>query len=264
MRTSQTLTAGRSTGYGLGLVNGCYRGAQTLHHAGNWLGSNAQMLKVPAAGLDVVVLANRSDVSALALVNRIIDSCLDDLDDSHKAVPGPKIQGAFRSLVTGSVVHLFAQGDQQIASIGGVEYPVRWNRNGELVPVLNYLQLTLRPLGECGNPASLHLEEFGNRDDLVAITSDGATRTGTLAGRYRSAGTGTEVTIFDSEDGPMMRSRGRFGALSFTLECIGVNTWRARSPDAFPSGGILSFAEEGQGFNFSTSQTWALPFARVL
>ena len=54
LKSSQTLRNGTSTGYGLGLVNGEYRGIATLSHGGGVLGGNSQMLKVlAAAALDV-------------------------------------------------------------------------------------------------------------------------------------------------------------------------------------------------------------------
>src|ERR1700722_10711418 len=80
MKTPLRLANGTSTGYGLGLMLGRYRGIGTLYHAGNALGGNAQMLKVPEAGLDVVVLSNRQDVSSIELVNKILDCVLPDAE----------------------------------------------------------------------------------------------------------------------------------------------------------------------------------------
>jgi len=55
-------------------MNRRHRGFATLSHAGNVMGSSAQMLKVPAAGLDVTVMVNRHDVSAAVLADKILDA----------------------------------------------------------------------------------------------------------------------------------------------------------------------------------------------
>src|SRR5207302_6970418 len=67
MKAPQRLVNGRSTGYGLGLFSSQYRGVEVISHPGSWTGANAQMLKVPTAGLDVVIMANRYDESTVLL-----------------------------------------------------------------------------------------------------------------------------------------------------------------------------------------------------
>jgi CubicO group peptidase (beta-lactamase class C family) len=107
MRTAQTLPNGTSSGYGLGLYPAQpYRGIETLQHAGGSNGFNAQLLKVPAAGLDIVVMVNRDDQSAFDLGNRILDACLPELEAVHEPATTIAVNGAFRSPQTGRVVEL--------------------------------------------------------------------------------------------------------------------------------------------------------------
>jgi D-aminopeptidase len=65
LKSPLVLNNGTSTRYGLGLLPGRYRGVDTIGHPGGGLGGNAQMIKVPSVGLDIVVLSNRHDVSAI-------------------------------------------------------------------------------------------------------------------------------------------------------------------------------------------------------
>src|SRR5207244_1304308 len=67
MRAAQILANGTPTKYGLGLFTTRYRGIDTVHHPGSWLGGNAQMIKIPSVSLDVVVMVNRYDASAITL-----------------------------------------------------------------------------------------------------------------------------------------------------------------------------------------------------
>ena len=80
MRAPHALTNGTSTGYGLGLMSARYRGVDTLGHSGGWLGGNAQMLKLPGVGVDIVVISNRADVFTPVLVNQVIDVTIAGLE----------------------------------------------------------------------------------------------------------------------------------------------------------------------------------------
>jgi hypothetical protein len=108
MKTPWRLANHHSTGYGLGLFIDHYRGVETLWHAGGVIGGNAQMLKVPAAALDIVVLVNRGDAKATLLANKIIDACLGGLSPIKEPFSGPFVTGTFRSPATGRVLRLFA------------------------------------------------------------------------------------------------------------------------------------------------------------
>ena len=52
-----------------------------IYHAGSVTGGNSQMLKVPAARLDViVVMLNRRDIWGMRLTERILDACIPELE----------------------------------------------------------------------------------------------------------------------------------------------------------------------------------------
>ena len=64
-------SSGASGDYGLGLTRETYRGVEIIHHAGAVLGCTCQMLTVPAHELDIIVIFNRMDGPAPAILNAI-------------------------------------------------------------------------------------------------------------------------------------------------------------------------------------------------
>src|SRR6185312_14245217 len=134
MTTPHVLPNGASTGYGLGLILSRYRGVDVVHHPGGFTGANAQLLKVPAAGLDVVVLANRDDASATSLTYGILDVLLPDLQPTA-TTSEPLATGDFRSPSSGRVLRLFERDGQQIVATEGLEMPYVPGPEGDWWPV---------------------------------------------------------------------------------------------------------------------------------
>ena len=261
--TPQRLVNGTSTGYGAGLMRQTYRGITTLQHPGGGMGGNCQVLKVPAACLDVVIMVNRSDILASNLAERVLDACLVGLEPSRAQASTPRISGTFHSPKTGRVVHLFQKNGEQLASIDALDIPVLADDAGVLrpAPPFSYLHTSLQPTGAVDEPTEIRLIEFGNVDHLERACRP--ERAETICGRYHSKSTATQATIFETDTGPMLRTVGRFGAACFTLQHLAAGIWRSAAVPAVPLGGILSFDRDGSGFRFSSSRTRGLIFHRV-
>lgn len=271
MKAPQTLANGTSTGYGLGLVIARYRGIETLYHPGGWMGGNAQMLKVPAAGLDVVIMVNRHDVLGVMLAKKILDACLPGLDPVTAPSSHPLASGIFRSPTTGRVIQLrtsptpWSKEAQQVASIDGTDTPVQPDYQGVLWPTggLDFVKQSLTLIGDPAKPTSIRLSDFGNLDELVAVEPAKKINLRAVAGRYRSDATGTEATISETDDCSQLTMVGRFGSVVYELECLADGIWRAKSSrTVIPPSGLLSFDSDGGVVRFSSSQTRALPFRR--
>jgi D-aminopeptidase len=262
MKAPQRLANGTSTGYGLGLITDRYRGVETLSHAGSWLGANAQMLKVRAAGLDVVIMVNRHDVWGMLLAQRILDSCLPGLDPIRKPVRSQGVAGVFRSPATDRVIQLSTKEGQPIVSIDGHDMPCVHGDDGVLrpIPIWSYLQWEVTLVGDPEKPTSLRLSDFGNIDDMVMENPPG--EAGVVVGRYRSDTTSTEATICETEDGPRLSTIGRFGSAVYDLECLADDIFRARQQSELPWGGMLTFDRGGKGFRFASVVTRDLTFRR--
>jgi D-aminopeptidase len=265
MKAPQDLANGQSTDYGLGLFIGRYRGVETLYHAGGVMGGNSQMLKVPAAGLDVAIMVNRADVIGMTLVNEILDACLPGLGPVRKVSPGPFATGVFRSPTTARVVQLFAKEGQQIVAIDGAEMPVEPDADGVLHPagIFGHARRTVTLAGDPEKPSSIRLNQFGSTEELMPVHKPDRVDVGTIAGRYRSHSIGTEVTICAADEGARLISAGRFGTVLYSLECLADGIWRARPMNPTARDGVLSFARDGATFRFSNDRNWALVFHRV-
>jgi len=271
MKAPQTLANGTSTGYGLGLITDRYRGIERLQHSGGGLGSNAQMLKIPAVGLDVAIMVNRQDVLGLLLADKILDACLPGLNPTERSFSGPFPTGSLRSPNTGRVIQLSTSShvpwnEGAIASIDGADLPVAPDENGVLAPVgiCRCIKQAVTLIGDPVQPASIQFSDYGNLDELVAVNPAVKANIGAIAGRYRSDTTGTEATISETEDCPRLSTVGRFGSAVHDLECLADGVWRTKPVNAMilPARGILSFDDDGRTFCFSNSLTRALPFRR--
>jgi D-aminopeptidase len=272
IKESQILPNGTCTGYGLGLQRGHYRGVETLWHAGSVTGGNSQMLKVPAAGLDVVIMLNRRDISGAQLVDRILDACLPGLEPVAPLGRSP-VTGTFRSPTTGRVAQLSVSGasppwieaGQQIVWIDGCDIPLEPDANGVLraAGIFDFVKLGLTPVGDPTNPSSIRCNDFGNLDELIAVLSVAGADASAIVGQYRSDTTGIEATIVETDGGPELSTAGRFGTASYTLENVAAGIWRAASMSQIPWGGGLSFDADRAAFRFSSAQrTLALVFRR--
>jgi hypothetical protein len=220
------------------------------------------MRKVPAAGLDVTIMVNRSDVSAAQLVDKVLDACLPDLEPLKAPHKGPFFTGVFRSPKTGTVAQLFESGGRQIASINGAEMSVVPGADGVLRS--SGAGQTLTRVGDPLRPTAIQLGDFGNVDELIAQQPVESSSVGGIAGRYRSDSTGIELTIHETAEGPQLSSAGLFGPTVLGLKCLAEGVWQATPKAATDVGGVLSFDHDGGGFRFSTFLTRSLSFRRIV
>ena len=269
MKSSGRLVNGTFTGYGLGLVIDSYRGIKTLHHGGNALGGNAQMLKVPELGLDVVIIVNRQDVSGVALTYEVLDACVTNLSPQSEPCRPPFSKGTYRSPASGRVVQLYDRDGRQFASVGGLDLPVERDANGVLwcTDIWREGKVGVKLIGGAEAPEEIRLMEFGNIDELVleknSFKEVDASR---ILGAYRLSGAVVEALIQENSTDTVLHAAGPFGAVDYRLEALSELIWRAKP--AAPSrvgylGGILIFSKDRSAFTFSNYQMRSLVFRRV-
>jgi CubicO group peptidase (beta-lactamase class C family) len=264
MKAPLSLSNGIATGYGFGLITSEYRGVETLSHAGGLMGCNSHMLKVPAAGLDVVIMVNRHDVLGMSLTYRILDACLPGLDDVEAELQGPCATGIFQSAKTGRVIQLYAKEGKQMVVLQGAESQYVSDAEGVLHPIPEYrfFKYAVTLLGDRARPSSIRFSDFGSVDELAPLAPCRNADGSWIAGAYRSGTTGAQITISNDGDRPQMTSVGRYGSVRFSLECLAEGVWKAKAMNALAWAGILSFERDGAGFRFSTGRTPALKFRR--
>lgn len=159
MRTSATLSNGDTTGYGLGIGIGIYRGAQLTGHAGADAGYRTYLGRFPGHGLAVTVLCNASTANPSALARSVADVFLGDklepIAEPVKALVTPaaaqlaRLAGVFVNATTGAPTFISLRGDTLI--LGRTTGPA-------LVP------LSVRRFRVTGQPIEI---EFSPNGDLV-------------------------------------------------------------------------------------------------
>ena len=238
MKTPQLLANGTSTGYGLALYRDRYGGIDTLYHAGGGMGANSQMLKVPAAGLDIAIMVNRQDLNAQSLTHKILDACLPGLEPVKAVTSWPFPSKVFYSPTTGCVIQLGSAASstvwtiegQRIASINGADIPIEPDSDGVFRPAgsSSFMKLGMMLVGDPEHPTAIQFSDYGMPDNLVSVQPVQTPDVRAIEGHYRSESTGTQLTILGDEGGPRLNSIGRFGSVKFPLECLGQDIWRAK------------------------------------
>jgi CubicO group peptidase (beta-lactamase class C family) len=268
LKRPQALSNGSSTGYAMGLYVGRYHGADAIHHAGNLSGVNAQMLKIPAARLDIVVMLNRGDMHAVEFAKKVMDACLPDRREQSRAPRDGFVSGVFRSPSTGRVIELFARDGRQIACVDSLDFELERDDDGVWVTGAIWeglVKQTITIVGHGSSPAAIQFSYFGNVDELHKVKPGNGANIVSIAGRYEAPAVAAEATVFDTAEGPRIRTTGSFGSVVCDLEYLAEGIWRARfTKGLIPAGGILSFDAEARSFRFSSWQTWSLSFRRCL
>lgn len=251
LQEPQRLNSGRSTGYGFGLITDSYRGVGTLSHGGGVVAGNSQMIRVPAAGLDISIASNRADVSAADLANRIIDLCVDGLEPALELALGDTRDGTFVSATSGRVLRLMAQGEMQLMAMdGGPPLPLFAAGKGRLTlpPILSFFQQEIALEDD-----RVVLSEFG-REDVFGTTA--ATPDASLAehaGTYRSDS--ADSTLDVRADGTALAT-GERGRVTYRLEPAAPAVWQAT-----PLGPLAAL---GATFTFSADGTLLLTAGRMV
>jgi len=263
MKTPLALLSGATTGYGLGLITGDYRGLSTLSHPGGWLGGNAQLIKIDCLGLDIVAISNRHDVSAALLTNRIIDRIVAGLPPGA-ATEQMSATGAFCSQHTGRVVELRANGRTQIVSIDGCDWPFEWHGDGRLRPTSEwaFLNHELRLFGDPQCPDDIELVTFGDRDELSRLSNSDEDVGETISGLYVARSLNISCRIERNGAAFELVTLGARGSVGYGLEQLSPAVWRAQDKES-PRAAVLRFNPKSLTFQFSTYHTWNLEFERV-
>lgn len=258
MREPHRLTTGASTGYGLGLISGSYRGARIMHHGGTVIGGNSQMITLPDAGLDIAIAANRGDVSAALLAQQVIDAMIEGLDPPAEPVASDTREGAFRSPATGRVVQLSVAEDKQLMAVDGSgAVPMVPDGKGgfALPPAMDFLRQTLRLSGD-----GVTFSDFGREDMLIPLT-DGEAASGQHAGHYVCAAVDATAIVAAGEDGQTVALTGRHGRAEYKALPLSADIWRVEQIGMPMLSGLFSFG--GAGFTFTTNRMQRLRFTRA-
>jgi CubicO group peptidase (beta-lactamase class C family) len=187
---------GHDVGYGGGLFLSRRHGLATVSHGGGWAGYRSELLRFPELRTSVIVLANRDDVDACALAQKVAQAVL-DLPAPKQAEPLPYLTGLragpswtapapgiYRG-TAGQYLRVLQENDGLAIAWGSGKYPLTTRDDG-------LLQFTA---GGDAFIAASYADDDGRRhfaaqlDDEVAdhvAVGDWAPDLAAFAGRYTS------------------------------------------------------------------------------
>lgn len=265
MTVPQRLTNGVSTGYGLGLFVMPYRGAAAVGHPGGGYGASAQMIKIPCANLDVIVIANRGDINACEYACQVVDACVSGLSQDDVPSTFELSQGTFISARSGRVVQLYIENKKQMASLsGGWGFQLKADQEGVLrsTPAWNHCQCGIWVVGGRKFPDAIRFQEIGKTEEFKRVSPPKDAYISSISGSYRCAITCTRITISPREGG-WLDSVGPFGSSHYRVRCLGENLLEFCSIKGAPSmRGILRFGKAGDTVDWSTERSRSVRFVR--
>jgi hypothetical protein len=247
--------------YGGGLVRQRYRGVETIGHAGGVVGGRSEVLTVPSHQLDLVVLVNRSDLSAIQLARRVLDVVLADalapLRPADKDADGwageyytPRTRQFFRlTAPDGRVMLDLGSGGEEVERDGGT---LRFARTDIGVIELRAQSENAIEFVHCGNA------EPAVRVKLVHESAGGDD----LVGDHCSEEAAAAAKIERRDDGQLtIAFRGLHGSAGGRLTRIADDAWLVTPEDAaITTWMVLTWC--GSGFFITTTRTWNLWFGR--
>lgn len=223
MRTPVLLADGTNTHYGFGLMVKPYRGTEIVSHTGGVIGGSSQMLKVAAHDLDIVIMTNVAGIDAGALVNQVIDLCVEGLEPDSKApqsVAGAFPTGDFFGLTTNRHARIIDKDGQPFLNLMPAEMPLTRHEDGSLSLMG---MITFTPVEDGGLDVSMS----GVTERLVPLDKPGTDGTAAIAGAWHSSELNLALTV--GEDGTM-QTTGKHGSASYTLDAVGPGIWVATHP----------------------------------
>lgn len=257
MRTPGRLNSGASTAYGYGLITSEYRGLDLLHHGGSVVGGNSQMLKVPAHGFDVAIMANSDAVSTMELTEKVIDACFSGLTEKREPGKGANISGVFYSRRSGRVLSFLEHEGETYQQAGKDKAPVPRDPDGNLITRVSFVDY--RPIMPAGDGVTL--TELGIEDHYERVSPPSEAGTPLILGQYVNKSSGLSLTIKagEGEAPAAMTLHGWIGKTSYELAELAPGLWRGLATEGrAPLEPIIE--RDGKALMMSSGRNWRLRF----
>lgn len=232
LTTPMRLSNGTPSGYGAGIRLGRYRGLRIMHHPGAVPGGNAQMLRVPDLDLDIVVLANRQDLSAIEIANQLLGMCVPGLAPPLMPTKQVRPLGVFRAAQSGRTVHMC---DDHVV-LDGMRLPVATDAAGGLRPIAAGM---LRPerIRHDVKVDRLIVSHLGTRERLSRLAADGDELPNRIAWRKGPY----SLTVADGS----LHLKGPVDGAAYDFVPIGAGLWEAHARGPMPMTAILAILPDG-------------------
>lgn len=216
MRSPALLPDGTALPYGCGLELGKLGSFRTERHGGTWAGYRSEMLRLPEAGVTVIVLANRGDIDAPGLADKVARKWL-DLPDAPQR---PQAR-------TGLAAGLYRNRDwNDHTRVVLTEDGIAFDDDGQMIPIAEDMTCEDGRIEPDGQGFRIHGPDGTTVFDPVSDWSDADITA--LVGTYAEPVNAVRYTLRDDRG---LVAEGPFGPLRLV----------ARSVDHLDSDGRPSF-----------------------
>ena len=262
---------GSEHNYGFGLKCQLHRGMELRWHDGSTFGSKSALLCYPTEGLDIVVLANRSDSEPGAIGIKIAELLLADVLGPPKvnveAAGREALIGNYYSSALRRVFSIRPHQTNLLFAINATPEGVLRDEDGVLGNDSSFGPVTVHPSSSTTN--EIEVEICGRRETytrLPATALSAAELAAELIGDYRLADFDTPVRIVYEQDALLIDLDSRFhpnriALTPFSSEAMLCTVTVLGSP---AQGVVTLERRDGVvvGFFFSLQRTWNLHFLR--
>lgn len=263
---------GSEHNYGFGLKCQQHRGVELRWHDGSVFGSKSALLCYPAEGLDIVVLANRSDSEPGAIGIKIAELLLADVLGPPKvnaeAAGREALVGNYYSPVLRRVFSIRPQQGHLSFAINATPEGLLRLEDGVLGNDSSFGPVTVHH-GASGSATEIEVETCGRRETYSRLPATAPTATelsAELVGSYRLADFDTPVRIVLEQNALHIDLDSRYHPCRIALTPFSSDVLLCMVPVlGTPVPGIVTLERRDGavvGFFFSLQRTWNLHFLR--
>jgi len=273
MMTPTELNNGYVNPYGFGLIRETWRGVRIFHHAGGVVGGTCQMLAAPEHSVQIVVMSNRSDVTAAEIAQQLLIVMLEDELEPPEAPVSPQnsdaLCGDYHCALNGRHFAIAKHEETLVLRSFGLPLPLTQAASDVLrVNLLSVIALTVELVrGDTERVIAIDVIEQGRRYrcDRVGEAEKGPQVVERFAGKWHSSELGGDVVIGEGRP-ESMRVAGLYGRSTYKLEPLLEDTCLMASEDpAVPLHGTLRLVTGKDGQRellLDTARTRKLRFTR--
>lgn len=271
MLQPQRFNNGVEHNYLFGLKRTMFRGVRIAHHAGSTIGSTCMMMTFPDQGLDIIVMANRSDSDPAGISVKIAEALLGPaLSPAPVAAPSAGIEalaGNYHSPSTNLVFGLKIHDNKLAFSLTANQEGFLKEMPGGLGNDSTSGEFTLHY--DAASAAAIEFENCGQRETLVRLADTPPTAeelAGDLLGHYAMADFGQVVEIILDQGALYIDLHSRYKPCRLRLDALAKDIFTYTGTlggQPFKGTIVMERIEKSvTGFFFSSSRTRNLYFPR--
>jgi len=222
-----TLPNGYVNPYGFGLIHERWRGITVLHHAGGVVGGTCQMLAAPEQDIQIVVMSNRSDISAADIAQKLlvalVEPQLTPEDVPADPQSGEELEGDYYCSQSGRHFAVEVRDGKTYLLSFGMPLPLLQDGDAALkVNLLSVIVFGVVPVRDSrGAVIAINVMEQGKTHhcERIGQPAKGASSVEAFCGKWRSNELGADIVVETGEH-EILRIAGMYGRNVFKLQAL--------------------------------------------